>query len=432
MKKKLIFLLFILSVLLFWRTETCWAQTVIREKVELKPSAKDNNVNKTTQESMCSVVFELGWGKSTYEAQVYIFHDNVTEVSGWQTGGSITFSTDASVGNGIGFGVKINLAQFVSSEFSYRIIINGVVVQTGSSEANGRATEPYWCSISFEPEAFTSFDFYAGESQVIANLTDSNALPITIEGSFDCSKNTNISKTTPIVFSFEPSDTDLEFVNSSTGYSMGSSFTSSINDINNTGYKIFTNGCYMNTELDTVIVIATASDLIMKDTIIVEPSLSLSFEESYSQIISGDTMDYNIISNLLENNECMIDLSDTLTYNAEVYGDSSLGYLKNPLTGETGTILSGLKLICGVSDLIYVSDSSVTTPNNVYLRLSSNDGKIIYDELGINVVPNRIIIEFGSAKIKEGDTTSINLKYINSNGSVCEFSQDQTCWSSPK
>jgi len=427
MKKKFIFLLFILPVLLFLRTETYQAQTVIREKVELKPSAKDNSVKKTTQESMCSVVFELERSKSTYEAQVYIFHDNVTEVFGWQTGGLISFSTDAIIEDSIGFGVKINLVQFISSDFTYRIIIDGVVVQTGSSVAHGSATAPYWCLISFEPVAFSSFNLLIGDTQGIENLTGSNALPISIEGSFDCSNNENISMTTPIILSFEPSDVNLEFVNSSTGYSMGSSFTTSINDINNNGYKIFMNSCYMNTEMDTVIVVATVSDLTKKDTIIVEPNLTVSFEDSYSQIIAGETTDYSIISNILEKNECIIDLPDTLTYNAEVYGDSSLGYLKNPLTGETGIILSGLKLICGISDLIYVSDSSVTTPNNVFLRLSSNDGKIIYDELEINVVPNRIIIEFGSAKIKAGDTTSISLKYINSNGGVCEFNQDQTC-----
>lgn len=60
MKKKFIFLLFILPVLLFWKTETYQAQTVIREKVELKPSTKEKTIKKTTQEYSPLVITLLG------------------------------------------------------------------------------------------------------------------------------------------------------------------------------------------------------------------------------------------------------------------------------------------------------------------------------------------------------------------------------------
>lgn len=420
----------ILLTLLF--TLPLLSQTVIKEKVKIKPEEKKTQLNKTSNTDPYKLWVQIS-GQSDWSAIL----EGPCGVGGSSsgTGGSIKY---ISINNPPVGKYNIQLTQYFpnyggmptqigyiagysgfyegtdSTSFSYQSIYQG---------ANGSHTSTLSFDLNyindFEIEAIGGFFTTCGETNSIVRIKG-------FEQVSDCSKYIplNLYSNTMMNLTIESQTEDLVFRDVRNYISLGRSITIPINQ----GYV----GLMLKESFrgipETATVTAEINGVTRTASVFVntyppyDPAISTFYNNvflfhgtSYKNTI---VMDYDICTE--------IEPPESIKFNLEIQEGSQFGHLIDPVTGAGTNSLTNLTNQEGKREFEFVADGIASVDDGtVVIKVTASDSRIEPCYVTYSIKSNKIKVVFEPKSIMPGDTADVILKKIEPDGSLVDFEEDQ-------
>lgn len=115
LSKKYFSLLFSISLILVFSCVSIYPQTIIKEKVIVKPNNKSPNASITSVvENLYTINLTVGWDNPNARASVMLFtyNDSVVTTSGWVTSGSISLTAQEPCMNAVYAQIRMDMEEF--------------------------------------------------------------------------------------------------------------------------------------------------------------------------------------------------------------------------------------------------------------------------------------------------------------------------------
>lgn len=422
--------LLILLTLLF--TLPLLSQTVIKEKIKIKPEEKKTQLNKTSNTDPYKLWVQVA-GQSDWSAIL----EGPCGVGGSSsgTGGSIKY---ISINNPPVGKYNIKLTQYFpnyggmptsigyiagysgfyegtdSTSFSYQSIYQG---------ANGSHTSTLSFDLNyindFEIEAIGGFATTCGETNSIVRIKR-------FEQVSDCSKciPLNLASNTMMNLTIESQTEDLVFRDVRNYSSLGRSVTIPFNQ----GYV----GLMLKESFrgipETATVTAEINGVTRTASVFVgtyppyDPAIFTIDNNVF--LLHGTSckntivMDYDICSEL--------EPPESIKFNLEIEEGSQFGHLIDPVTGVGTNLLTNLTNQEGEREFEFIADGIASLDDGtVVIKVTASDSRIEPWYVTYFIKSNKIKVVFEPKTIMPGDTADVILKKIEPDGSLVDFEEDQ-------
>ncbi|MBI3124172.1 MAG: hypothetical protein HYZ10_07195 [Ignavibacteriales bacterium] len=205
----------------------------------------------------------------------------------------------------------------------------------------------------------------------------------------------------------------------------GTTVTTTFDKVNDYGIKL--NSPYTGTQTQ-VKLLAYSNGIEHADSMFVNPA-----ETEY--YLDADNYLVNLIHGMGATLKIKLypgtDCSDTrlaadLLLNIEITAGDSLGHLKNFVTGQVGKLFTGLSFTNGELAFDFIADGSKPDgEDTVYVSVITNNPNIWQYDFIILINEGKIIVQFVPGIISPGGTADIVLKKKEADGSLTSFPLDQ-------
>ncbi len=415
---------FLFAVLFFLPILT-FSQTVIREKVTIKPTIKTLASISSSTENLYTVNFTVTW-ESNVEGAIEICGAS----SGWVYGGA-SLSVESPCQTSFLGEIKLNIPEYETHYFNYSLEVLGVADTSGTGSLVG--TSPF-AAFGWPPKAYISLPINNYTSYTVGFWNESltEQLNQLCRGSIivpwpnfhhGCYPLTTLINAKYINLKIEPRIQGVSFYDSRTGEELGSDITVRINE--STKYEIKLNDNYENINGDTVKVVSNIEGIERTDSIIVSDthySLNVIYYEPY--IIHG-LSNYVVLET--RPSSCLnIPLPPSIKFNVEILEGANLATLLNVMTGEKGDVLNNIDHYEGRLEFELVGEGDVIDRNDtIRVKASTASPQIEAEELLFIFQPPKLVVTFSPEVIAPGDTADVILKKKNDDGTLVDFPQDQ-------
>jgi len=309
------------------------SQTVIKEKITIKPPAKLNPGVLIKNE--CSIIFNVNWSGGNYPGFVGMYDSNgwISTV-GWSTGGSVSCTATVSDLSAVAYQIRLNLPENIVSSFTFTITINGTIVQQGSESLTGRFLNFAYTNIDFRPVYYTGFDFELVDSRYgwsTGELLMNREAIVNLSPYLKCDTIPFIPISALINLSIEPEIDGVSIFNMDTGDTVGWSQTVRLDEALN--YYIALLPDYLSDEEKYIKVTASYNGYNKSDTLRIPP-------RNYSILTEPTRVYMNWLSKSVDVFGFLGDweepLPDTINYNLEILNDNRLIDVVLSSSGERG------------------------------------------------------------------------------------------------
>lgn len=413
----------ILFLFALFITEPLLSQTIIKEKIIIKPRTLTNPTIMTNEG--CAVGFIVNWSAGTYEGFVGMYNSQGwVSTGGWSTGGSVSCSATVTDLSTISYQIRLNLPENVTSYFSYSIVINGVTVQIGTGTLTGKFLTAAYTNIDFQPTYYNGFDFELIDSRYgwsTGELYMNRKANVSLSPFLNCDTIPFIPNSALIKLTIEPEIESVSLFNWETRDTVGWSQTVRLDEASN--YYVALLPDYYSNEERIIKVTASYKSYNKSDTLRIPPR--------YYSILTEPTRVY---MNWLNKNVDVFGflgdweepLPDTIQYNLEILNDNRLIDVILWNTGEKGKLFYNIPHDYGYFgfEVIPTSEKPLND-DTLKIRISTTDPRINPAEVEVIYPAQRMLVEFNPKTIMPGDTADVILKKIEENGSLSNFPQDQ-------
>lgn len=415
---------FLFSVLFFLPILT-FSQTVIREKVTIKPKIKTLASISGSTENLYTVNFTVTW-ESNVEGAIEIRGAS----SGWVYGGA-SLSVESPCQTSFIGEIKLNIPEFETHYFNYSLEVVGVADTSGTGSLVG--TNPFavfgWPPTAYISLPINNYTLYTvgfwNESltEQLNQLCRGSIIVPWLKFHHGCYPLTTLINAEYINLKIEPLIQGVSFYDSRTGEELGSDITVRINE--STKYEIKLNDNYENINGDTVTVISNIEGIERTDSIIVPAthySLNAVYYDPY--IIHG-LSNYVVLET--RPSSCLnIPLPPSIKFNVEIIEGANLATLLNVMTGEKGDTLNNIDHYEGWLEFELVGEGDIIDRNDTILvKASTASPQIEAEELLFIFQPPKLVVTFSPDVIAPGDTANVILKKKNDDGTLVDFPADQ-------
>lgn len=404
-------------------TVTVLPQTVIKEKIIIKPPATLSPILFTNKE--CTINFIVSWSAGNYQGFIGVYgNEGWLTTAGWSSGGALNCTATSSDLSGVGYQIRLNLPENVTSQFTYVIVINGVTIQSGMGTLVGRWQNFAYTNIDFYPTYYTGFDFELIDSRYgwsTGELYMNRKANINLSPFLNCDTIPFLPNSALINLTIEPEIKGVSFFNWETRDTVGWSQTVGLDETSN--YYVALLPDYFSNEERIIKVTASYNSYNKSNTLRIPPRY-------YSILIEPTRVYMNWLSKSVDVFGFLGDwekpLPDTIQYNLEILNNSRLIDMVLWNNGERGKVFYNIPHDYGYFgfEVIPTSEKPLND-DTLKIRISTTDQRINPAEVEIIYPAQRIHVEFNPKTVMPGDTANVVLKKLEPDGRLTNFLEDQ-------
>lgn len=399
-----VFLIFIISFVIF-------PQEVIKEKVEIAPTVKNNKKVLGAQDHTLTI--EYNWNLPERQGLVNVsfcgdWREDATRLS---TGGTITESINAPSGSySIPCHAMINTGEECISTLKVYLDGNLVVDVQGGSDIEGSFETPYYDY--FEAWYSDPISYGSNISPITIHTGKCTSTPLPYY--FDDNDNMSISIVSGKEYALLAGDYNYSNLSDSVSFPIGNMPVIELDYFNpnltsNTIYVIFQ--AYVNGNSKQY-------------SVTIPPAQFSLYTYQYDDVVYHNVTTGTYINFREESNTSAP--SGSLTLSASIIRGSKYGVLVNPMTGDKGTSLENIATSGGSLILNFeATGENPSIADTVIMHLVPSSASIAPVDIQWVIAPSPIDVTLVPDVLSPGDTANVIIKRKNIDGSTEDFPSDQ-------
>ena len=424
--------LYILILLLPVPCSLIFPQTVIKEKIEINP--RSQKVSNKLQVNLSSTLrFEMTWNQTDSPASFLVMVDCSQQnysVS-WNYSGKESITIDNAPGGYYTIQPRINLGLGEVCNVNCKVFLNDELVLDETHTVAGALYEPFaWFNIYYYKPLGTSFNISLDKY----SLCYGTYTGIKINQISKCWINTSWNPSTDPISLKITSGTEYASFADMRNYDWHSgTFTKTLGDSIEIYYadlqniRIVYDGPNFESTSKPVTMEAESNDIIQNATLTIDPKVNYymwAFAYESKVILPNEEKWIGIFA--FTDEFCSGPFYPFITFKAEIVKGEKYGYLDDPITGKTGSVLDSLFQSDGFRGINYVADAGdPKTMDTVTIRFSASDPAMPTYDLNLFIKPYPLEVTFDPKSLAPGDTANIIVKRRMTDGTLTDFPPDQ-------
>jgi len=399
-----VFLIFIISFVIF-------PQEVIKEKVEIAPTVKNNKKVLGAQDHTLTI--EYNWNLPERQGLVNVsfcgdWREDATRLS---TGGTITESLNAPSGSySIPCHAMINTGEECISTLKVYLDGNLVVDVQGGSDIEGSFETPYYDY--FETWYSDPVSYGSNISPITIHTGKCTSTPLPYY--FDDNDNMSISIVSGKEYALLAGDYNYSNLSDSVSFPIGNMPVIELD--------------YFNPNLTTnnidVIFQAYVNGNSKQYSVTIPPAQFSLYTYQYDDVVYHNATTSTYINFREESNTSAP--SGSLTLSASIIRGSKYGVLVNPMTGDKGASLENIATSGGSLILNFeATGENPSIADTVIMHLVPSSASIAPVDIQWVIAPSPIYVTLVPDVLSPGDTANVVIKRKNIDGSTEDFPSDQ-------